>query len=292
MTRDPSLWTRRATLAAAAAVAVAGRAGAEDLPWRLPKLRNVKLQGHRIAYFEMGSGPPLVLVHGMSGSPALEWGRVMTPLARKFRVIAPYQIGFGPSDQPDLPYDAATFVDYLGGFLHARVAEDAVILGESFGGWVVSQYALRQGTKTAWGQPLPRISRLVITDGAVQLPAGAGGGAEKPSINSPEVAKLTHDFFVSQPPVDDSKVKGAVGPNIQAQQATDDQLKTLKLPTLLIWGREDQLIPLELGRHVAAQIPKSRLVIIDNCGHIPSVEQPRAFLGALGGFLGVGLENL
>jgi triacylglycerol lipase len=228
----------------------------------------------------------------MSGSPALEWGRVMTPLARKFRVIAPCQIGFGPSDQPDLPYDSATFVDYLGGFLHARAAEDAVILGESFGGWVVSQYALRQGTKTAWGLPLPRISRLVITDGAVQLPPGSGSGPEKPSINDPEVGKLAHDIYLTYPPADDSKVKMAVGPNILAQQATDDQLKSLKIPTLLIWGREDQLIPLDVGRHVAAQIPNSKLVIIDGCGHIPSVEQPRAFLGALGGFLGVGLETL
>ena len=291
MSRAPPKWTRRAAIAAGAALPMAGTARGEDLPWRLPRLRSVKVNGQHMAFFEMGNGPPLVLVHGASGSPALEWGRVMTPLSRKFRVIAPHMLGYGPSDQPDLPYDAATFTDYLGGFLRMRLAEGAVLVGESLGGWVAAQYAVRQGQSTAWGRALPPISRLVICDGAVQAPPGEGGGAQA-SINDPEVARLAHAFYLSQPPKDNSKVAKAVGPHVVGQPVSDAQLKTLKTPTLLIWGREDRLLPLEGGRHVAAQIPGARMAVIDKCGHIPSVEQPRAFLGALGGFLGVGLENL
>ncbi len=284
MTANSRRWTRRAVIAAGIAATLAGTASAEDLPWRLPKLRRTRVHGHHIAYYEVGSGPPLVLVHGGSGSPALEWGRVMIPLSRKFRVVAPYLIGFGPSDQPDLPYDAGTFVDYLGGFLNARDAHGAAIVGESMGGWVVGHYAVRQGQNSSWGQSLPRIAHLVFADGAVQVHPGDGGGAQD-SINSPSVAKLAHDFYVTLPKVNNSVVLKALGPHMLAQQLSDDQLEKITTPTLVVWGRDDKILPLKDGRHIAAQIPGARIVIIDNSGHITSVEQPRGFLTALEDFI-------
>jgi 2-hydroxy-6-oxonona-2,4-dienedioate hydrolase len=280
---SPVRWTRRAVIAAGMTAMLAQQASAEDFPWRLPKLRRTRVHGHHMAYYEVGSGPPLVLVHGGSGSPALEWGRVVMPLSRKFRVIAPYLIGFGPSDQPPLPYDAGTFVDYLGEFLKARAAHGATLVGESLGGWVVGHYALRQGGKSSWGQSLPRISHLVFVDGAVQVHPGDGGGAQQ-SINSPSVGKLAHDFYVKLPKVDNGVVLKALGPHMLAQQVRDDQLQMITTPTLVIWGHEDKILPLKDGRHIAAQIPGARIVIIENSGHIPAVEQPRAFLAALGGF--------
>ena len=292
MNPSPIKWSRRAALAGgAAAAALPHPAAAEDLPWRLPKLRRVKVHGHSIAYFETGEGPPMMLAHGMSGSAAFEWGRVLTPLSRKFRVIAPYQIGFAPSDQPDLAYDAATFVDFLGGFMHARTAEGAILVGESFGGWVAARYALAQGGRSSWKQTLPPISGLVIVDGAVQ----AHPLPPKPpqaSINSPEVGKLAGAFFASQPKVDNSKVTKGAGAHVLAQQLTDAELRSIKTPTLVVWGAGDRLLPVSDGRHIASEVPGARAVIIEDCGHIPSVEQPRAFLGALGGFLGQPLELL
>jgi pimeloyl-ACP methyl ester carboxylesterase len=286
---DPHRWTRRAALASIAAgiaSAFAGNAPAADLPWRLPALRRTRVQGHRIAYFEAGSGPPLVLVHGGSGSPALEVGRVFMPLSRKFRVIAPYLIGFGPSDQPDLPYDAATFVDYLGGFLTAVAAQNATIVGESLGGWVVGHYAVRQGGTSSWGQTLPKISHLVVVDGALQVHPGDGGGAQD-TVNDPDVARRAHEFYLTLPKVDNSKVTNALGPHMLAQPVTDEELKALQTPTLVIWGREDKLLHLDNGRHFAALIPGAHLEIIDRCGHAPSMEQPHAYLAAMGAFLGV-----
>jgi pimeloyl-ACP methyl ester carboxylesterase len=288
---DSHRWTRRAAMAAvgaAAATALAADDRAIDLPWRLPALRRTQVHGHQIAYYEAGSGAPLVLVHGGSGSPALEIGRVFTPLSRKFRVLAPYMIGFGPSDQPDLPYDVATFVDYLGGFLTAVSANHATLVGESLGGWVVGHYAVRQDSKSAWGQTLPSISHLVLVDGALQVHPGDGGGAQD-TINDPEVGKLAHEFYNTLPKVDNSRVLSALGPQMLAEPVTDDQLKALHTPTLVIWGREDKLLHLDNGRHFAALIPGAHLKIIDHCGHAPSMEQPRAYLAALGAFLGVGL---
>ncbi len=72
MTDLADRWTRRAALAGGGSFALGGAALAEDLPWRLPKLRQVKVRDHQMAFYEMGAGPPLVLVHGASGSPPLE----------------------------------------------------------------------------------------------------------------------------------------------------------------------------------------------------------------------------
>ncbi len=289
---DSRRFTRRAAIAAAAAgaaTALAGNVGATDLPWRIPALRRTRVNGHQIAYYEAGSGAPLVLVHGGSGSPALELGRVFTPLSRKFRVIAPYMIGFGPSDQPDLPYDAATFVDYLGGFLQAVAADNATLFGESLGGWVVGHYAVRMRGQSSWGQTLPSISHLVLADAALQVHPGDGGGAQD-TINNPDVAKQAHDFYLTLPAVDNSKVLSGLGPHMLGDPVTDEQLKAIQTPTLVIWGREDKLLHLDNGRHFAAQIPEARLQIIDNCGHAATMEQPHAFLAVLGNFLGVDLR--
>ncbi len=283
-------WTRRAAIAAAAAGAATAFAAdlrAADLPWQLPALRRTRVNGHQIAYYEAGSGAPLVLIHGGSGSPALELGRVFMPLSRKFRVIAPYLIGFGPSDQPELPYDAATFVDFLGGFLRTTAADNATLFGESFGGWVVGHYAVRQGGKSSRGHRLPSISHLVLADAALQVDPGDGGGAQD-TINNPDVAKQAHEFYLTLPKVDNSKVLGSVGPHMLGEPVTDQQLQAIQTPTLVIWGREDKLLRLEHGRHYAAQIPGAHLEIIDNCGHAATMEQPGAFLTVLEGFLGVG----
>lgn len=287
MTPASVRWTRRAVIAAGVAATFARSAStisAEDLPWRLPKLRRTRVHGHYIAHYEAGSGPPLVLVHGGSGSPAFEWGRVIMPLSRKFRVIAPYLIGFGPSDQPDLPYDAETFVDYLGGLLDARGAHGATMVGESMGGWVVGHYAVSQDRKSSSGKNLPSISHLVFVDAAVQVHPWDGGGA-KDSINSPAVAKLAQDFYLTLPKVDNGVVLKALGPHMLAQQVSDNQLQKIATPTLVVWGREDKILPLKDGRHLAAQIPGAPIVIIDDSGHATPIEQPGAFLAALQGFL-------
>jgi triacylglycerol lipase len=291
MTDPNHRWTRRAAVAGIAgtlASAVARQARAADLPWLLPELRHTRVNGHEIAYYEAGSGPPLVLIHGGSGSPALEFGRVFTPLSRTFRVIAPYMPGFAPSEQPDLPYDATTFVDYLGGFLTASGAKRATLLGESFGGWVVGHYAARQGMKSSWGPRLPTISHLVLVDAALQVHAGDGGSA-KDTINDPEVGRQSYAFYMTLPKVDNTKVMTAVGPHMLSDPVSDESLEALHTPTLVMWGREDKLLPLDRGRHYASQIPNAHLEIVDACGHAPAMEQPHAFMAALGTFLGVSI---
>ena len=86
-----------------------------DLDWRMPPLREVSVLGHRIAYYEKGEGPPLVLAHGFSGSAYFEWGRVFDLLAERHRVVAPQLVGFLPSEQPDIVYSTDAQLAHLSG---------------------------------------------------------------------------------------------------------------------------------------------------------------------------------
>lgn len=280
-------FTRRTAVAAGFALAAQrgwAKTPAEGFPWRLPPLRKIQVDGHSLAYFEAGSGPPLVLVHGMSGSAAFEWGRVIGPLSKRFRVIAPYQIGFGPSAQPDLAYDAAIMVQALGGLMRALDVHGATLVGESYGGWVVAQYAKAQAAGFAARGPLPPISRLVIVDGAVGLRPSDGADPNRQSLNDPAIREAAATFMSAQPKVDNAMVRQRAMQAVEADMVTPDMLPGASLPTLLIWGEGDALIPLPIGRRFAAGLPGARLVVVRNCGHIPSVERPAAFLEALTGF--------
>jgi pimeloyl-ACP methyl ester carboxylesterase len=275
--RHPTRRGLTAGLAAAAALGARQARAAQALPWSLPALRTVKVKGQDIAYYEQGSGPPLVLVHGLSGSAGLEWGRVIGPLSRRFRVIAPYQIGFGPSAQPDLPYDAATFVDYLGAFLAAVGAGRPILAGESFGGWVVSNYARALAVRP----DLAPIGHLVIVDGAVgRLPSDTVSPTA-PSINDAALLAQALAFKSTLPAADNARTTARINAAMLAGDVQGRELARPGLPVTIIWGDADQLIPPALGRRLAEQIPRSRLVMVPGCGHIPSIEQPQAFIDAL-----------
>lgn len=284
-----AVFSRRGLIAAGAAAAFSPMlacAQEDDLPWRLPELKTIAIGGQSIAYYDQGSGPALVLAHGMSGSAGFEWGRVIGPLSRDFRVVAPYQIGFGPSAQPDLPYDAETFVGYLGGLITALGLDRPILVGESFGGWVVGHYALAQGGPSRLGGTVPAISKLVIADGALQIKGPPPSGPNPPrSINDPAIGARGFEVMKSLPRADNSMVTSrVVGGSIIKQSLDDDRLARIRTPTLVMWGDADELFPAERGRAYARTIPGARFSLIENCGHIPSVEQPRAFLKALTDF--------
>jgi 2-hydroxy-6-oxonona-2,4-dienedioate hydrolase len=290
MTHDPDFTRRGVTigLGAAAVMAAAESRAADAMPWSLPPLKTVKVNGHDIAYYEAGSGPPLVLTHGLSGSAGLEWGRVIGPLSRRFRVLAPYQIGFGPSAQPDLAYDAATFVDYLGGFMSAMGVTRPILAGESFGGWVVAHYARAQyaqgpAARTSWGAERPRIAWLVIIGGAVgRLPTDPIT-PDAPSINDPGLLAEALAFKATLPAADNARVVAKVNAALAASDVQGRELARPDLPVLLVWGDADKLIPPVVGRRLAEQIPGSRLVVVPDCGHIPSIERPAAFINVING---------
>src|SRR5437868_12807299 len=117
--------------------------------------------GQSIHYFDMGSGPVVVLLHGL-GSRKEDWMPVLEPMAQKYRLLVPDQIGFGRSEKPLLDYSVQTYVDFLNEFLRQLKVEKTSLVGESLGGWISALYATELGE----GAHLIPIDKLVLVDAA------------------------------------------------------------------------------------------------------------------------------
>jgi pimeloyl-ACP methyl ester carboxylesterase len=244
--------------------------------WLMPEPRDVEVGGHRIRYWEKGEGRPIVLVHGFSGSATFEWGRVFDTLSAQLRVIALQVLGFAPSAQPDITYSTDALAASLGGFLEALGLKDVVLLGESFGGWLVGSYAVR-----AAQLGLPPIARLVIV----------GGPVGRLSVNRPEPSGFVHqavmqevaDLFRHTPIVDNEPFKRRIAEDsgLRKAELSLGAVATIATPTLLLWGEMDALIPLSVGEAALEAMPDARMVVFEDIGHIPSVECPAEFCQAV-----------
>jgi pimeloyl-ACP methyl ester carboxylesterase len=134
----------------------------------LPELQSTTVFGRKICYYDIGSGPTLVLVHGLGGD-ADQWAYCFEALSATHRVIALDLLGFGRSDKPNISYRIAGFVEVLEGFLQALGIERASLLGHSLGGWIVAAFALQFPDK---------VDRLVLNDAA-----GLDSGAIEPPVD-------------------------------------------------------------------------------------------------------------
>jgi triacylglycerol lipase len=102
----------------------------------LPEQKSEWIFGQKIAYYEAGSGPTVVMLHGLATRAADDWGTCIGPFATHHHVLAPDQLGFGASDKPLIDYGIQTWVDMLGEFLRVKKVTDFTLIGESLGGWI------------------------------------------------------------------------------------------------------------------------------------------------------------
>ena len=247
--------------------------------------------GRRICYYDVGSGPVLVLLHGLGGD-ADQWAWCLGPLSTTHRVIALEMLGFGRSDKPPIIYRIAGFVEVLERFLQALEIERASILGHSLGGWIVAAFAL---------QFPRRVDKLVLADAA-----GIDAGAINPPIDlnvstRANMRTILEFIFHKKAMVTDDFVdlsyslhlERGDGPTIRSVLETimapdeklDSSLGALQAPTLLLWGKEDALTPLAMAENFQRLIPGSRLEVIPECGHVPCLEKPAEFVQAVSHFL-------
>jgi pimeloyl-ACP methyl ester carboxylesterase len=256
-----------------------------DLDWRMPPLREIGVLGHRIAYYEKGEGPPLVLVHGFSGSACFEWGRVFDLLAERHRVVAPQLVGFLPSEQPDITYSTDAQLAHLSGFLEALDLTGCTLAGESYGGWLVAAYAARAAEP---GQALARVARYAILCGAVGvIRTGQTPPAPRPPPETPLWRAIMGRLPELNPhDVANNRTRERIFAASDLGRGWPDAaaLARIATPTLLLWGEDDELVPVRYGRAAAAAIPGSQLVVLPGVGHIPSIEAPRDFVRILADF--------
>ena len=262
-----------------------------------PADKTITVFGQSIHYFDMGSGLVVVLLHGL-GSRKEDWVPVLEPMAQKYRLLVPDQIGFGRSDKPLLDYSIQTYVDFLNEFLRQLKVEKASLVGESLGGWIAGLYVAEIGS----GAHLIPVERLVLVDAA-----GLKQDTPIPDLNPSSLAAMRsvmeavfydtswvnedalRKIFTDKLAVHDGyTVRSFLGNPTREKERLDDRLASIKVPTLVVWGKQDKLLPIASGERYAAEIAGAKLVSFEKCGHVPPIEKTEEFLAAVVGFLGGG----
>ena len=261
--------------------------------------KEITVFGQKIHYVEAGSGPTVILLHGLGGSSQV-WQLNIAALAEKYHVVVPDQIGFGKSDKPFVNYRIRTYVDFLDQFCKQLKIERASLVGNSMGGWIA----------VAFTAAFPdRVDKLVLVDAAGHAPPKDFDTRAFYGLNPTTregmkvlVAKVFYNkLFLTDAAIDQAiTVRLAAGDGytinsitesiIRGEDFLDNIVKSIKRPTLIIWGRQDGLVPLAEGEQFNKDIAGSKLVVFDQCGHMPQIEKPAEFNTAVINFLGEGAQ--
>ena len=256
--------------------------------------KEVLVFGQKIHYVEAGSGPTVILLHGLGGSTQA-WQFNIGPLAEQFHVVVPDQIGFGKSDKPLVMYRIRTYVDFLDQFCKQLKIQRATLIGNSMGGWIAAMFT------AAFPD---RVDKLVLVDAAGYAPPKDLDARVLFALNPTTregmkvlVAKVFYNkAFQTDAAIDMAiaarlaagdgfTIKSITESIIRGEDFIDDTVKTIKRPTLIVWGREDGLVPLAEGERFQKDIPGAKLVVFDQCGHVPNLEKPGEFNAAVIKFL-------
>ncbi|MCU1225718.1 MAG: alpha/beta hydrolase fold protein [Edaphobacter sp.] len=242
----------------------------------------VDIGGYRIHYFEAlpaqgTAGTPLLLVHGL-GARGEDWSAMIPALAAKgFHVYAPDLLGYGRSPRPDVSYSIAMQETVVVQFMQAVHLARADVGGWSMGGWVSMKLALDHPEM---------VDRLVVYDSAgiyfpatfgaeLFVPIDAAGVQKLMSILSPHPRALPE--FVKKAVLRKFGQNGwVIGRSLAAmltgRDLLDFRLHAMRPPTLIVWGAQDELIPLQAGKKIHELIPHSVLNVVEGCGHLAPLE--------------------
>jgi 3-oxoadipate enol-lactonase len=254
-------------------------------------------------YYEIsGSGPALVLVHGLGGNHAV-WFQQVAHFARSRTVVTMSQRGFAPSGGDRTRYDVDLLVQDLEAVMKAAGVQRAVVAGQSMGGWTALGFAMRHPDRTealVLADTLGGIRDAEIavhlktmTDAAKKLRGTPPPLGVHPALSPrfcaerPEMAVLYQALTTF----------GAPAPDVIAGQLADSAvdptaLESFRVPTLFVVGSEDRLFPPALVERAAAYVPGATVARIDDAGHSPYFERPEEWNLALEEFLSARRRSL
>jgi pimeloyl-ACP methyl ester carboxylesterase len=274
------------------------------------ELKTTNLHGHRIAYYEAGSGPTLVLLHGVGGS-GRTWKHVIPGLAERYHVIAPDLMGHGASERLRGDYSlgahASTVRDLMVKLGHGR----ATIVGHSLGGGIAMVFSYQFPERCdrlvlvssgGLGGEVSILLRLMSLPGSeFVVPLGtfpwltyvasrAGGILGRLGLRlSPAADEIWQAYSsLGSAPARRaflSTVREVIDFQGQRVSANDRLYLASKVPVLIVWGSRDSIIPAAHGREAHREILGSRLEVFDGVGHFPHSEEPERFVRLLGDFI-------
>ncbi|MBP6004730.1 MAG: alpha/beta hydrolase [Pyrinomonadaceae bacterium] len=258
--------------------------------------KSVTVFGAKINYIEAGDPgkPKIILLHGLGGSSA-NWMTNTAALAQNYHVIVLDQLGFGKSDKPSLKYRVATFADFLDKFMSELKIDKASLVGNSMGGWVAGLMAIKYSS---------RVEKIVLADAAGVVPANYSEADlyqlnnstrdeiranmkrifANPLFQNNEA--LVDQFMTARVTANDGGTINSVIESIKRKEDfLNDRLGEIKKPTLIIWGKQDGLLPVADAYTFNKGIAGSELVIFDGCGHLPQFEKAAEFNKAVLAFI-------
>jgi pimeloyl-ACP methyl ester carboxylesterase len=273
------------------------------------ELTYLELHGDRIAYRDTGQGEALLLIHGMAGSSAT-WDDVIPQLARKYRVIAPDLLGHGESAKPRGDYSLGAFAVWLRDLLNELGVERATVIGQSLGGGIAMQFAYQHRDycerlvligSGGLGPDLSPMLRILSAPGAefvlpvvtprpvLNLGNKLGSWLTAAGIQSPRARQMWQAYCsLSDAPTRQAflrTLRSVVDHRGQAVSALNKLHLTADLPTLLIWGDRDRVIPVAHAYAAHDALAGSRLEVLEGVGHFPHVEAPTAVADILEDFI-------
>ncbi|WP_340538066.1 alpha/beta fold hydrolase [Nocardioides sp. GXZ039] len=270
------------------------------------EVQYVQMHGHRRAFVKAGSGPALLLLHGL-GCDHTTWAPVIDALAERYTVIAPDLLGHGQSAKPRADYSVGGYANGMRDLLTVLGIDKATVVGHSFGGGVAMQFAYQFPERTerlmlvASGGLGPEVAagiRAITTPGFHQmmgvlaLPgirhAGVAGLRLASRSRIPgtrdldEVARI-YDTFK------DPRARAAIRHVVRAVVDWQGQIVTMSdraylteaMPIAVVWGLDDYVIPVSHAQNAAAIAPGARVEVIENAGHFPHKDHPELFVEIL-----------
>ncbi|MCY0878610.1 MAG: alpha/beta hydrolase [Firmicutes bacterium] len=239
--------------------------------------QSARLKGGTLHWYEAGSGAPLVLLHGGGGTGRAFWAQLNVLSQQGWRVLAPDMPGFGLSDW----FEGVQRIEHIGpilfDWLNALNIASFIVGGNSMGGRVAMSMASHHPE---------RVKALIILDSVgVTLP-------DVPVINpltlpaseymrglvyDPERYKQRTPYRTLADAQQLNRGRASFAQYLAHSAIAPDpelDLTRLTMPTLLIWGREDRIVPLAYGKALHERLAQSELTVIDSCGHLPHIEEP------------------
>jgi pimeloyl-ACP methyl ester carboxylesterase len=275
-----------------------------------PELREIVLHGHRVSYRTAGEGPVIVLIHGITGNSE-QWGQVIPALAENYTVVAPDLLGHGQSAKPRGDYSLGAFAVGVRDLLIALGHRRATVVGHSLGGGIAMQFVYEYPvfaerlvlvSSGGLGREVHLLLRAATLPGAeLVLPVIASQRLHAAGFGVAQVLKAfglragsdLEEMARGYASLADvgarqaflHSLRAVIDPGGQRVSATDRLYLSSLLPSLIVWGRRDPLIPVSHSGVAHRAMPGSRLEIFDNAGHFPQLQEPVRFAQILRDFM-------
>jgi len=289
-----TLYNRRAALGAALlavtatlVVATPYARSAATQKGSLSMTKTLAVGDKTLAYLETGSGPAVVIVHGVGGHKE-DWQGVAAALAKTHHVFAIDMLGFGESSKTGDDLSMPVQVAAVAALLDAHKIARASLVGNSVGGWVAASFAAAHPERTDKLVLIDPAGFKAMFEGTPPVNFDPNGPEEQdklirfvingPVANTPGLASQAYARYVSS---GEKAISATWNKSLYVSPRLETLFPKITAPTLVLWGRDDKLFPSVLADAFAAQIKGARAELIPDAGHFPHIDQPQATTTAI-----------